>query len=478
MEPSVAGLIVCAGLILLGVAMRAPLVVPLFASFAFGSTAIANLPALGGSSPLIYTAFAGLIILSTLCRRTFAADLRGVFTVHRASYTVLALLVYVCLSAIIYPRFFQGETNVFIARSDGKLSVLEVPLAPSGGNITQTAYFSIGALAFYAVLIELTRYGRFELVRKGFIAGIWCHVILALVSLAGNMAGAGDLLLPVRTANYAFITSAELAGFSRLVGGFPEASSFGSATFGCLGFTYAYWTVTREPLMLGLTVLLATFLFLSTSSTAYGALMIALLLVFGWIAKSALAGRLSRGNIYVLGISFVAAAIVLCLLLYKPDVFDPVVRLFETTILNKSDSDSARERGYWNAVSLQGMIDTGLLGVGMGSSRASSWWMAVLSQLGIPGALLICLLVMQLFQRAEPGTVPAEIRIAALHEGARANAICLLIAGSISGGSADPGIQVFIALATVIACRRHLMLARRSPLEALAPARQRLPRPA
>jgi hypothetical protein len=478
MEPSIGGLLVCAALVLLGVAMRAPLIVPLFASFAFGSTAIVNLPALGGASPLIYTAFAGLIVLSAVSRRGFAGDLKGVFTVHRVSYIVLALLAYVCLSAIIFPRFFLGETNVFVARSDGKLAVLEVPLAPSGGNITQTAYFAIGALTFFAILILLTRFGRFELVRKGFLAWIWCHVVLSMLSLAGNMAGAGDILMPIRTANYAFLTDTELAGFTRLVGAFSEASSFGSASFGCLGFTYAYWTVTREPVMLGLTVLLATFLFLSTSSTAYGALFIALALVFVWIMKSVLVGRLSMGNVYVLGIAFLGGVLVLCLILLKPEVFDPVVRLFETTILTKGDSESARERGYWNTVSLQAMVDTGLLGVGMGSSRASSWWIAVLSQLGVPGALLIFLLVIQLFRRAEPGPAPSDLKIAALHEGARANAICLLIAGTISGGSADPGIQVFIALATVVACRRNLLLARRAPAAAGPPSTlQTLPQP-
>jgi hypothetical protein len=399
-------------------------------------------------------------------RNDWLRDLGTTFRLHRTSYIVLALLIYVFLSAIIFPRFFLGETNVFVARADGKLGVLEVPLSPSSGNITQTGYFAIGALLYFAVLILLSRYGRFELIRKGFLAAIWCHVVLSIISLAGNLVGAGDILLPIRTANYALLTDTEMAGFVRLVGGFPEASSFGIATFGCLGFTYAYWTVTRAPLMLFLTCLLAAFLFLSTSSTAYGALVVSIVFVFGWIGKSLLVGRLTRGHSYVLGIAVVSLVAVLCVLLIKPQVFDPVVRLIDTAVLSKADSDSARERGYWNMKSLESVVDTGLLGVGMGSSRASSWLVAAISQLGLPGILLIGMMIAQFLRRAEPTQDPRDLRIVALHEGARAAALCTLIAITISGGSADPGILVFISLATVVACRKRLTDARATPTQA------------
>jgi hypothetical protein len=55
LELYIPGLIVCAALLLIGRWFGAPVLIGLFASLAFGSTAFATLTALGGSSPLIYT---------------------------------------------------------------------------------------------------------------------------------------------------------------------------------------------------------------------------------------------------------------------------------------------------------------------------------------------------------------------------------------------------------------------------------------
>lgn len=139
--------------------------------------------------------------------------------------------------------------------------------------------------------------------------------------------------------------------------------------------------------------------------------------------------------------------------LYRSEAFDPFVRLINSTIINKADSGSGHERTYWNVKSLQSFLDTSGLGVGFGSSRASSWPIAVLSQLGLFGSLmmggLLCVLARGLGavrQWVDPETdaVVASVRNAALAS---------IIAMSVSGGSADPGILFFIALAVVCATR-------------------------
>jgi hypothetical protein len=71
--------------------------------------------------------------------------------------------------------------------------------------------------------------------------------------------------------------------------------------------------------------------------------------------------------------------------------------------------------------------------------------------------------------------MPGEVPLFALCSGARACAIGYLLAGSIAGGTADPGVLFFASLATVLACRRHALASRR----VAAPLRQTslLPRP-
>ncbi len=76
------------------------------------------------------------------------------------------------------------------------------------------------------------------------------NMALGLVDLLGKMAGAGDLLAPIRTANYAMLTDVEQAGFSRIAGGHPEASAFAMSMFAGTVFLITSWRVTRNTLVL------------------------------------------------------------------------------------------------------------------------------------------------------------------------------------------------------------------------------------
>jgi hypothetical protein len=140
--------------------------------------------------------------------------------------------------------------------------------------------------------------------------------------------------------------------------------------------------------------------------------------------------------------------------LYDDRKFDPVAQLFESTVLDKPLSASAQERTYWNLTSLQSFLDTGALGIGLGSSRASSWIIAVMSQMGLLGAMLMATLLWEISRgvgRPSSGQIDPEMR--ALHDSVRACALAWIVGASIMSGSADPGLLFFVALATVLACR-------------------------
>jgi O-antigen ligase len=103
------------------------------------------------------------------------------------------------------------------------------------------------------------------------------------------------------------------------------------------------------------------------------------------------------------------------------------------------------------------LLDTGGLGVGLGSSRASSWLLAVLSQLGVLGTILLGILVLEIFKRPyRDPPAPREAELAALCMSMRAAAFATVVSLFISAGNADPGIFFFASLATLLVGRTRL----------------------
>lgn len=452
MEPSLGGVLVVGALLVLGHLLGSALIIGLFASLPFGSTAFATLSALGGSSPLIYTVFVLLVLAATVLHRGFLGDLATVLATHWTAWVVLALIGYAVFSAVVFPRLFAGEATALVPTTTG---VKELPLAPVSANITQAGYFVIGALTYFAFAIYLVRGGSLDIVRRGVLTWIVLHAGLGLVDLMGKATGIGDILAPIRTASYAYLVEVEEAGFWRIAGGYSEASAFGSVTLACLAFSYSYWRVRPSPPMLGLTALLFALLILSTSSTAYAGLAIVAPFAAVSMAVSMARRGVSRTDIVLVAVGWTGLIAVLCLYLFHEQLFDPFIGLFETMVLKKSMSTSALERAYWNWRSIDAFFATNGFGVGLGSSRASSWIIAVLSQLGVIGSMLMAALVgallWDMFAAKRRDTDPRHLALAC---GLRSCVLASLAGASVSSGFADPGLQFFIALAVVAVFRK------------------------
>jgi hypothetical protein len=157
--------------------------------------------------------------------------------------------------------------------------------------------------------------------------------------------------------------------------------------------------------------------------------------------------------IIALGIG--ALAVTATIFVLNERLFDPVLDLVQTTILDKPYSESGVERAYWNAKSLQAFVDTNGLGIGMGSSRSSSWMISVLAQLGIVGTFAILALVL-IVLRSMSGLVPTAetAEIFAFASSVRAAIVANVIAGALAGSGADPGTLFFVALSVTLACRQ------------------------
>jgi O-Antigen ligase len=467
MSLSIPGLIVWLCILLIGRMAGGALIIGLFASLPFGSTAFATLSSLGGSSPLIYTLFILGLICVVAARRTLIADLGAVFTLYKTVWLVCALAVYAAASAYVFPRLFLGETTAFIP-IDG--AITEVPLTPSSGNITQTAYFLLGVFLFIGLSVVLLRADNLKKVTSGFFAFVMAHALLGALDLASKMAGLGDLLLPIRTASYALLTEVEQSGFWRIVGGCAEASAYSGYALAALAFVFTYWRETNSRLAAFLTLGMLILVLLSTSSTAYVGLAGLAPFAALMIGRSAVDNQLRRTDVMLaVGILVILTAII-ATDLYDSRIFRPFGNLIQDMVFNKATSDSGQERGYWNSRSLQTVVDTYGLGTGMGSSRSSSWAVSTISQLGIIGSVLVGLLLL-VMMRGMIGLrpLPEDKPLFALCAGARACGFAGLLAASIAGGSADPGVLFFACLATIVACRHHVKV-RQAALQNAPPA--------
>lgn len=453
MEFSIAGAAVFAALIVLMRALKAPLIVGLLASLAFGATALVSLPAIGGSSPLIYAFFQILLIASITLKRNVWRDISTVFTRSPHAGLMLFFIVYVVIGAIFLPRLFAGQTSAFVpTRTDGR--VMEVPLTSVSGNIAQTVYFVLNGLTFFAISIFLIDKRNLRYIRQGFVVWMCLHISLGFIDLSGKIVGLGDVLSPIRSATYAMLTSVSEGSFWRIAGGYAEASSFGAATLVLLTFSFSYWRRTRDQIALMLSAALLILLLLSTSSTAYLGVAIVSLPMLLSILRSSLSGKVSKPDLILLVMALSGLLVTVAVFLYQERLFDPIWQLIDTMIINKASSASAQERAYWNVRSIQSFYDTFGLGIGLGSSRASSWVVAVISQLGLVGAAMYALFVADivhkrdLVQRTDL-SLEERSTVASL----RAASLAVLITATISGGGADPGIIFCFALAAMLSLR-------------------------
>ena len=169
-----------------------------------------------------------------------------------------------------------------------------------------------------------------------------------------------------------------------------------------------------------------------------------------------LRGQLSPADLALLCTIGLFAVAGLAVVISDPTVLRPLDHLYSVAISDKLSSSSGQERMYWNLKSIQSFFDTSGIGIGLGSSRASSWVIAVFSQLGLFGSALMAALVFYLAigMRGVPG--PSDTEDAATIAGVRASGLASLVSAAISGGNADPGIYVMIALATVLVARSSL----------------------
>ena len=395
------------------------LVCGFFASLPFMSFAVVPVDFLGGLSLTPAPVLGTLLVLRTaLAGRGARVMLTDALLPRRMLLLTLFWAVAVVIT-LFMPAILAGRVLVIPVRAAW---MGPVPLIPSAQNLSQLGYLTVSvllALAFAVILREPE--GR----RRAFGAlclGGWVAVATGLMDYASLRLPLEAVLAPFRTASYALLVSDQALGGKRVVGLMPEASSFGLL---CLGFLSLLCFLRRGldgerraglPVLLGL---LAVCVWLSTSSAAYvGLALLGIVLAVDWVWRAAGLRRGAPGRHGLAAEAWVAggalAAVMLVLVVF-PAGPERLVAGFDAMVLQKPSSSSYLERSQWTATSWRALLASWGLGVGVGSTRASSSIVAVAAGTGLLGAALYLAFVAQtLARRARPGDAEGALLLGGL----------------------------------------------------------------
>ncbi|MBB4567178.1 O-antigen ligase family protein [Rhizobium leucaenae] len=422
-------------------------------STVFGAAAAFSVPGLGGASVLVPSLF-----LLFFAIRLFLAygegPLFAALAPPRPGFCLLVLTIFGLATALFFPRLFQGMTETMtVERSVGGRNFISlVPLKFSSNNITQSVY-AVGGLVCFATTFAFIRKGGTPTnLINGMLVVASVNLGFALADIITYFSHTEFLLGFVRTANYALLTNAEKGGLKRISGTFPEASAFADFTLVLFAMIASLWLSGVRSRATGIVAaLLLVALILSTSATALVGLGVVLPVL---CLQSFLASRSEPGSgrpVMIVAIMAAMPLVILFVLIAMPDLASGLHDFLDEMLFSKADSQSGRERFMWNSMAYQTFIDTQGFGAGLGSARASSFGLVLLSNLGIPGTLIFALFVLLILKAdTRPGRLPLR-EAAAVARAAKAGFITVLVSAATSGTVYDLGLMFYILAGSVSA---------------------------
>lgn len=429
-----------------------------------GAAAALILPDLGGAN--IQPSHFALVFLAcsvALRPKTLVACL-SCLNYPGPGFWFTLFTLYSVLTAYFLPRIFHGSTIVYsLARNNDLHLILSTPLAPSTSNLTQAVYM-LGSLAIFAIIGGFGRLGGSVIVARALIVTAILCLVFAIADMATYATNTTELLSIIRNANYRMLNDGEIQGFKRIVGSFTEAGAFGYAALALFSFTLMLGLEGFPSTLLApITAALATALILCTSTTAYVASGITALIVVAFCIARILRRRATQRHLAYVAVCLLAVPLLVMVVMLIPAVWESISNLVHATLTTKLESRSGEERMRWNVQALDAFFDTSGMGAGLGSVRASSFIVALLANVGIPGAILFLIFLASLVRsvlRRKPGqSLDDMIGVSAL-----LSCIAQITAASISAGAIDLGplFAITAGLATAYALgpmRRRIRVA-------------------
>ncbi|PNU04777.1 glycoside hydrolase [Novosphingobium guangzhouense] len=438
------------------------------ASGLFGGSAALSVPALGNSSiPPIQFALIFLYLRILMpSGGQFGLLTQGI----RDSFALVLFTLYGLAAAFIAPRLFAGHIEVAPMRFDNARNLFDtVPLRPTAQNITAAVYMLGALLATLGTYAAVRVTGGIEALVKGSVAIAWVHALSGVIASQTKGTPVEGFFALFRNGSYAQLDQS-YQGFSRVDGFFPEASGWASFALAWFVFNCECWYRSVWARHTGAAALaVGAVLFFSTSSTAYvglgsyGAFFAIRALAFPASAEPV---RLRQAGITVFAI-VVIAAIGLAL------VPGGVARIGDMVLhmtVEKGNSDSGQQRLFWAMQGLTAFTASGGLGVGPGSFRSSSLFMAILGTMGVVGIVTFGIYLFNVVsviwrspagpQGMEGSAGPARERprdaVRAVMEACAVTAPLILVPAAISSPNSHPGVNFAIFAGAAMALYRML----------------------
>ncbi|HET8934036.1 MAG TPA: O-antigen ligase family protein [Polyangiales bacterium] len=403
----------------------------------FGATAAVALPALGGAAITPALLFLPFIALHAIFARIRSHE---PFTLSRPGTLLAIVVLWGLISAVVMPRVFGGETQVIVLDRLVARGPRLYPLRPLPTNITQSVYALGHFVCFLALRTLLRAPGRLLTFRNAVLLVAALDVVMAVLNLAENLLHLPSLLDYLRNAEgYGLAIEYAMGGLPRIHGTFPEASLFAYYSLPLFAFSLSLWTARAElrysPYVCCALLLM---LLLSTSATAYVGLA-------GYSVCYAFA-ELPRKRIPQL-LAFAAACLALLVLgMYalELDATRHLDRFVHATLIDKAESGSGQERAAWNAQAFRNFLDTYWLGVGLGSCRASSFLLVLISNLGVFGATMFALFALNVCRAPYVERAQISDQEFAVRKAASDAVVAGLIAAAAGVGMFDLGVSFYM----------------------------------
>jgi hypothetical protein len=122
----------------------------------------------------------------------------------------------------------------------------------------------------------------------------------------------------------------------------------------------------------------------------------------------------------------------------------PLDHFVRATLLDKATSGSGQERALWNAQAFRNFLDTYWLGVGLGSARASSFLLVLLSNLGIFGTVVFTLFAINVCRAPYLERAHTSAEDFAVRKAASDATVAGLIGSLVALGMFDLGVSFYM----------------------------------
>lgn len=359
--------------------------------------------------------------------------------IGKGGFWLVLFIVYAMVVTLLTPRFFAGEIEIMWPSGDAN-SAPSTLLKPGNGNFTQTGYMLVAAVCYFMTYrIFKARHSA----RAVLNLILWVAAVNALFSLLDNLSyytHTNALLNAViRNGSYNMLDSDTVGGLKRTVGTFTEASFYGCYTLAIAACLLAlHRQHVRHRMVVPLLLVTMAFLCLSLSSTAYvGTVLYILRLLLPHLISLLQLRRIPRAAfIAICGLLVAGGGIAVAYMAMGG------IQLLDDLIFHKAESQSGMERLRLNTIAWGAFLDSYGLGVGIGSTRAASFVLVLLSNVGVVGALLFTRFVTASFTPRAPMHLSAETR--SLLIACREGVFAYLIGAALCNPVFDLGLLVYV----------------------------------